>query len=426
MRRRLLAGIAVLVALGLLAPGLVGVLAQNRHEQRLEETIGAAPWLRITAEDFDRGWFRSRARYRVELGEALQKNPAPAAGTRRADAPALLIDSRLGHGPFALGTGLVLARIESQLTIVGADHSPVTLPAPVITRIDLDGGGTAQYSGGPVRVETDGRRIHLTGAEIAARFDPEHLIVRGRLAALTAVDAHGRFEAAPLKFSVAHDVGDGGSSAYNVELQIPHAELTGREARLSFSDLRFSHAETQSADRIAAAIAIRVEELQVGERTLGPAVLRLQATDLDAVALDRLATANRDAESSEPGAALMALVASGASASIDPLRVNTPDGEVSVTARFEFAEHPANGGSALLGPGFSGALRLEVPQAIAAAAAAARPQFELWLQTLLDLGFVEAEQDRYRLNAEYRNGLLTVNGIPLPFPFGGTAAGESL
>lgn len=454
MKRTLILVAVIVLALALLAPGLVGVLAQDQHERQIALTMQISPHIQLTAEEFERGWFSSHGRYRVELSDELQRaiTRETAAEDPVEELPVLMIDSHLHHGPFALATALseggtllpVLGTVVSELTLVSGDEMLFELPGAVITRIHLDGGGTARYASGPVERDEDGERVTWGGADVTVEFDAgaTRIESEGRIEALTAVDNEGSFESAPITFSVEQTLTDYGFWTGESQLDVPDITYEGvTDEHLLLDGLRVHYSVQMPQRFVVASAEVSFAGLSVGDWMGGPAVLRFEISHLEPVALGRLITTLQDMSAraqpetsqtdsvmGEASDELSTLLANGAVFALEELRVQTPDGEVFVRLRLEFPEKANTGAENvfLLVGGLHGDLSLQLPKALVTAAGAAKPESQQYLQMLLETGFIHAQYEYYVVNAVYKGGLLTVNGIPVPIPFGGVLSPQAV
>lgn len=133
------AGLAVLLALSLAAPGLVGLYLAREHGH-LIDTLALPGIDRIEAVDFRRGWFRSRLRLRATPARCPAEGCEP-----------LILTSVIHHGPIAFTAP---AGAEGRLDLVRAvavthvnlaplfGDARVQPAAPTLTattRVELDG-----------------------------------------------------------------------------------------------------------------------------------------------------------------------------------------------------------------------------------------------------------------------------------------------
>lgn len=149
----LISGIVVLLVLALAAPALVGLYLAREHE-RLLAAVDLPGTAQLEIVNFDRGWFNSRMRVRISLGECDQ----PDCG--------VVFDSIIHHGPLALGAPnaegglLVRAVVETRLDLdklfAGIGVQPELPTLTVVTRLPLTGGVFAQASLPAMKLRLDG------------------------------------------------------------------------------------------------------------------------------------------------------------------------------------------------------------------------------------------------------------------------------
>ncbi len=108
------------------------------------------------------------------------------------------------------------------------------------------------------------------------------------------------------------------------------------------------------------------------------------------------------------------LVSAGAQIHFDQLDVRLPQGKVSTKLMIEFAEmeenQPFSWSSVLLAMTASMDLRVSVE--LYELAQMMNPQAE----SLIAMGILKRQGDDYVMEAEYAQGLLNVNGAPMPIP----------
>jgi hypothetical protein len=113
---------------------------------------------------------------------------------------------------------------------------------------------------------------------------------------------------------------------------------------------------------------------------------------------------------------LRELLAAGAGIRVERFDLVVPQGTVTSSAHFDL---PANDRAAFSWPALLLALTasvdLRVPAGLVDKAQAADPQ----VRSLVALGFLKKDGTFYTLEADYAQGLLTVNGAPLPVPLPG-------
>ena len=101
--------VAVLVALALLlliAPGIVGKLAEQNIEENIDWAERDSPGVNIETESFERGWFTSVGVHRVVLegGQFAEATLEYRESTGNAELPSLVITTEMDHGPLPGGS----------------------------------------------------------------------------------------------------------------------------------------------------------------------------------------------------------------------------------------------------------------------------------------------------------------------------------
>jgi uncharacterized protein YdgA (DUF945 family) len=158
-------------------------------------------------------------------------------------------------------------------------------------------------------------------------------------------------------------------------------------------------------------------------------VLDLALNRIDAASLQVIAAAFRETQgAADPEAALaeifpriegdlQKIVTSGAEIRIDQLDVTLPQGKVTSKILVDIPEGDAaadfNWSSVLLAMTASADIRL--PAALFEFVQTMNPQ----AAALVAMGILLKDGDDYVMNAEYAQGLLSVNGAPMPIPMPG-------
>ncbi len=429
MKKSIVGGLILLALIVLITPGIVGHLAERSVNRQVEWAVDENRELEITATGFERGWFSSAGRHRVEFAATpAGRELRDVLGFGDAGAgPALIIDTELDHGivPVAsmrreqgsLRPGL--GRAESRLSYEAPDGSVTELPGVVYTNIGLSGAVSSRYSAAPgsagnvtwgvadVKVDSDARAHRL---EIDSRLD-----------SIEFRSGDDLFTAGELRF--VGDMTDTPHDFYVGDVDV----AVGSVARVvSGVQLRFGpmtlHSDSELDDgRVASnfAIDMRVEDMPgVGEVSWQ---LRGSLGGLDAAALGRVIN-GLDESRDEDDPALMfstierdlkVLIAGGLSADIGQLDVTLPQGtlatDLAVTVDDTDPDTFAWTGLLL---STEARANLRIPAPLFEYIASMYPD----ARSMIALGFLVRNGDDYELAAEYRQGLLTINGAPMPIP----------
>ena len=187
------------------------------------------------------------------------------------------------------------------------------------------------------------------------------------------------------------------------------------EAESSIDDARLNGSSTLSIDDVV------VPGMGTVAMAMDVAVQRLDAESLRAITAAIRAAQEED----DPRAALQViypqievdvqkLVSAGAEIRFDQLDVRLPQGKVSSQLILEFAEmdedQPFSWSSVLLA--MTASMDLRVPIELYEFAQMMNPQAE----SLIAMGILKRQGDDYVMEAEYAQGLLNVNGAPMPIP----------
>ena len=176
-------GVLILLALVVLvSPAIVGRLAEKSMDENLNWAAQESGEVRVTSENFKRGWFSSEGQHRIELQEGDLKTVVQAlTGTSDpgSDLPVLVVNTKLDHGLFpvssmsreqgslapGLGSAVSTMRVEfgdgETFDIPGTIYSKVGLGGELLSNYILesgsrqDGESTAFWGSTDIKVETN-------------------------------------------------------------------------------------------------------------------------------------------------------------------------------------------------------------------------------------------------------------------------------
>ena len=429
----LLIAIALVV---LVSPGIIGRIAEESVDENLRWAADEHEEVVVTSERFDRGWFSSEGRHRIEIHDPdAQAAIREIIGGEPTDGfPSLIIDTRLDHGLIPVtsisrdGGSLApgLGNGVSTMFIEFPDGETFPVPGTIYSDIGLNGVVAANYVVEPGSHEASGTRASWGAADVELSADPnaQSFVVSGVMDSLT-VDAEGstlhvgktEFSAnqRPSQFGVA--VGD-----FDMTMATVGVEEKGAES-VAFGPLAMSLNSGVDGDRINGDANVAIAGVAVpGYGDMGLEIA-LHFTDLDGAAFGRLVRALEAVDNSTPAQQLFALleddlqqlVAAGFELKFDQFDFDLPQGPVTSKMRFSIAASDAaefNWSSVLLD--LNAEADLVVASEFVDFAMAVNPQ----AGAVVGMGFLRKNGDVYELRAEYAKGLLTVNGAPMPIPLG--------
>ena len=398
----LIVAIFAIVAMVLLAPGLVGRFAEQALSEHVElarrETQGITKGITIRSEHHERRWFRSQSRQRVEIIDPELEAKFRELLNLDADAqtPDLLIDTRIDHGPIPF-TSLAhehgslmpgLARSVSSLSLDRGDADSMPLSARMTGALDFGGtfaavlrveaGSTAVE--GPIDGNIDGNAASWSTIDL--RFDVGASGGGFELSidSLEAENADGRYALGPIEIA--------GS-----------AEASGGRVDMRFrASLHIDEAPGVDASRID--VEAGLDGVDGARLARLREVVEAMASEAD----DAAAMAAMERE-------ILAVLAAGLEFRLDRLDIEVPRGRTETRLSLTMASSDAvdyDWSSALA------AMACDAELSVAEAAVEAAMQTNDSIVAAVGTGFLKKDGEVYRMRVKCSNGLMTVNGAPLP------------
>lgn len=434
----LLVLVAVIV---LVSPGIVGRIAENNMDASLRWAESERPGMLISTESFERGWFTSAGQHRVEFDDASLKELMRefVAGGDSSATPAVVINTRVDHGlvpvtSLARDAGTLVPELASAVStfrldpgngelieLPGSLYTDFTLTGASVSRLKLEKGnfagtdGTLSWQGADVEFTT---RLATGAVAIRGSIDPfefgsDEVTMRfGRID----IDIDQR------RSGFGFNVGPGAFTLDGVSINDGAQTMT--LGRMSASgDSRIVD------ERVHGNLAFAMQDIDVPE--FGAVSLDIDATmeRIDARSLGILIRAMQQAQAADdPEAAfqmlmpglqpdLQALAAAGAGIHFNRFNISLPQGLVESSLRIDIDETDA--GSAFHWPAVLLATKadisLRVPAEVFDLLTAMNPQ----MGSLIAMGIVQKDGDDYVMDAKYAEGLVNVNGAPMPLPIPG-------
>ncbi len=432
MKKGIVALLVVLALVVLVSPALIGRLAEKSVDENLNWAAAESGELVVTSTGFERGWFSSEGQHRVEITDGQLS--AMLSKPDGDDLPVLIIDTRLDHGlvPFSsmsrergsLAPGLGSA--VSTLSLEMPDGETVELPGKIFSKVALGGELRSRYELEAGSHEQDDTTASWSDTSIDVTTNPStgEVDYMGNVGTLKVVDDQSGVTVEGMSFSGTHVPTSYGFAVGDLKLEL----------------------DAISMESIAGAgggvkgVSIDAESSVDGGDVNGHAVLKIDSQTIpgfgdvsvaadvtlegaDAVALGALQKAMDAAGTSADPNMLLAtaeedikrLLAGGMELRFDQLDVTLPMGTVVTRFDFKFAEEDPDTfewSSMLLGTEASA--NVTVPEALVDMAMQMNPQ----AGAVVGMGFLKKNGDVYEMEAEYKKGLLTINGAPMPIPLG--------
>ena len=440
MRKSIIVFLVVAAIVVLISPGIIGRIAEKSVDSNLQWAANENEGIVVTSERFDRGWFSSQGRHRVEIHEAgLRDALATLVGRDPADGdPTLVIDTRIDHGLIPVtSVGRIegslapgLGRGVSTLVIEYPDGQSVTVPGTVYSSIGLNGVLTANYILERGRLEADGSTASWGDAnvEISTDHKAQSFDIDGGIESLTVSDAGDTLILGETTFSGIQRPSRFGISVGDFEMHTDSVavEQAGVDT-YRLGPVTLSATSGVEGDRVNGVFRMSIGELELpgyGESDFDVAI---RFAGVDGAALGRMIQkldgAGDQATPREVQLLLRSeieqLVAAGFELHVDQLDFELPQGPVTLRVRLSVEE---SGASAVDLSSLLMTLDAEADLTASAGfvdhAMAMNPDAGV----IIGMGYLRKRGDVYEMHAEYAKGLLTINGAPMPIPLGGGQA----
>ncbi len=433
----LLLTLAVIV---LVSPGIVGRLAEKSVEENLNFVASENDDIVVTTESFDRGWFTSEGRHRIELREgavrALFENDAD----EHDRAPSLIIDTHIDHGlipvtSMSRDSGSLkpgLASAVSTMTLDPGDGELFEIPGKIFSDVGLTGQTTLRFLLEAGSRSFGDKSAEWQGANVTVHTNPAtgSVSVKGDVLPWSILDERSSVKFGGMTIEGREEKSPYGFGTGSVQLEVGPVDIENSYGLgTGFNKLSFNASSKVDGDRVNATSELDIS----GIRTTGfeniDVAMDLVLNKLDALSFQKIAQALQHMRGpADPEYAMEELypvieadlqkfLGAGFEIRIDRFDVTLPSGMVTAKLRFDL---PASAPTAkfswpaiLLALDASADIRLPVD--LFDMAQAMSPEAGV----LVAMGFLQKDGDFYEMRAEYAKGLLTVNGAPLPIPLPG-------
>jgi uncharacterized protein YdgA (DUF945 family) len=431
VKKWLVAVLVILALLVLIAPGIVGRLAERNIEENIDWAESDSPGVRIETERFERGWFTSAGTYRVVLegGRFAEVSEQYRDATGNPELPSLIISTELAHGPLPGGSlPPGLASTVSTFQIDPGNGQPFDVPGRLTSKVGLDGHSDSNLILEAGSYEHDDATIEWQGVDmnIVSNPRPGSVVVEGEIKPWR-IDGGGsivEFSGVNIKANQVRS--EFGFNVGTVEMDMGRVELVDDGVPMSIESITLVGESAIDGDRVNAHSTFAMNTMTipaVGEVSLD---VEFALEGADAASASAIGDAIQDAQSADdPEAALANLYPSiedelgvlfnrGFTMRLDKLDIALPQGVVSTTVDLSIPENDSdaefNWSTVLLR--MTGKIDMRIPGPIYQMAAMMNAQ----AGSLVAMGILVQDGEDYVMNAEYAQGLFNVNGSPMPIP----------
>ncbi len=424
----------LLLALALVvfvSPGIVGKLAEQSMDENLDWAANESREFTVTSQGFDRGWFSSEGRHRIELNDGDVRSVLNALfqDSGYSGIPALVIDTRIDHGlvpvssmgreqgSLAPGLGSAISTLQVEF----ANGETVDLPGTVYSKVGLTGDLQSNLVVEPGTFDDGAETLHWGSVDALITMNAANGIVGfdGVVDSLVFASPDDDITLGAITFEGEQQGTRFGFSVGDAKVSVESISFPSEFGRTDAGPLNVTSVASLDGDLDTARSTFDIGPVPFGE--LGPSSFGFDASiiNVDAASLARISDMVDDIDSYGSGDDLRlaveddlrTLFAKGFEVRVDRFNVAMPSG--SVAATLDVTVEPTVIDqfvmtSVLLA--LDARLDLTVPVELFDLAATLNPEFN----AAVGLGFLRLEGNQYRMQAEFSNGLLTVNGAPMP------------
>jgi uncharacterized protein YdgA (DUF945 family) len=441
MKRWLVISLVLLALIILVSPGIIGQLAEQNMEENIQWAESESPGVSITREAFDRGWFTSEGQHRVVLQGGQFRDAAQkyADVSGNPELPSLLIDTRFDHGLLPVTSlsrdagSLIpgLASTVSTFQLDPGDGEPLSLPGTLYSEVSLTGATDSRLLVEAGSYQHEQALINWEGADLAIYSDRNSgkISVHGSIQPWSlAADEGGakigaiQIDADQVRTEYGFNVGPA-----NVDLGAITIDAEGQQ--IVFGGMAVRMDSDVDDGRVNSTAKMTVSDVVIPGFGNVAMVMDTSMSRFDAASLGAVVVALRDAQASDnPEVALQmifpeiegdlqSLARAGAELRFDQLDVTLPQGTVATKVVVDIAEMDADAEfswpAVLLA--MTASIDLRLPAELYDLATTMNPQ----AGSLLAMGILQKDGDDYVMAAEYAQGLVSVNGVPMPIPIPG-------
>jgi len=441
MKRWLVVLLVVLAVVILVSPGIVGRLAEQNMEENIQWAEGESTGVNITTESFERGWFTSEGQHRVVLegGQFRDATEKYAAATGNPDLPSLIIDTRIDHGLVPLTSlsrdaGSLAPGLASTISTFQLDPGNgevVDLPGTLYSDVSLSGASDSRFAMETGSYEYEDLLVNWEGADISIYSDRNsgEIAVHGTIEPfrLTGDDGEARF--GNIQIDADQVRTDYGFNVGPAAFKIGEITINDDGQQIAFGGMDVNMDSSLEDERFNAGGTVSIGSVGIpgfGDVSMD---MDMSMNGFQAEPLGAIITALEEAQAApDPDLAmqlllpalegdLQALLTSGAELRFDQLDITLPQGTIQTQIVVDIAETDASANFSWPGVllAMTANVDLRVPAELFDLAAMMNPQ----AGSLIAMGILQQEGDDYVMKAEYAQGLVNVNGAPMPIPIPG-------
>lgn len=429
----LLLALAVIV---LVSPGIVGRLAEKSMDENLDWAATETREFQVSSSGFDRGWFSSEGQHRVEItgGELRDSLLALALEYGVDELPTLIIDTHIDHGIVPVTSvgrekgSLIpgLGNAVSTLSFEFENGETIALPGTIYSEVGLTGQLESNLVMGPGSFTVESETAEWGDIDVVISMSPSNSLLSydGSIGGLSLISMSSELTLSNVEFAGERQQTPFGFAVGDVDLSIETIAFPSDLGRTEAGPLRVRSSADLDDERVSGQTNIDIDYLPLGE--LGPTRIGVDArlTDVDAASIGRISRTIDEFERYGSGDNLMlavmpdleVLLATGFELDVDRLDLTSANGTIEATLDVDVSPTDADSfvmTSLLLAA--DAQLDLRISEPMFEYLAVLSPD----IGTAAAMGFLRKNGNVYEMRALFENGVLTVNGAPMPIPLPG-------
>ncbi len=438
MNRWFVAALVTLALIVLVSPGIVGRLAEKSVEENLNFAASESDELVVTTESFERGWFTSEGRHRIELGKGAVRTLFET--TPGAQVPSLIVETHVDHGLFPVtsmsrDSGSLMPGLASTVSTLKFDAGNgeiFEVPGKIYSQVGLTGETTSHLRLEAGSTDVEAARLAWQGADITVQTNPRagSVSFEGEVSPLSFLDEDGGFEFGRIAVDGQQNRTPFGFNVGTIHIELESVAINSvANPAMQFGPLAIDAKSDIDGEKVNASTKFTINS--VPTPGLGDVDVTLDMTldRVDARSFQKIAEAVRNAQASaDPQQAIQSMyplveddvqkmLSSGLEIRFNQFDISSPSGEL--TTKFQFSLPPTDSDaefswSALL-LALDASADVRLPVALYEMAELMSPDVGM----LVAMGIFKKDGEYYEMKAEYSRGLVTVNGAPMPIPIQG-------
>ena len=435
MNRWFVAALITLALIVLVSPGIVGRLAERSVEENLNFAASESDELVVTTESFERGWFTSEGRHRIELGKGsvrtlIETSPG-------AQVPSLIVETHVDHGlvpvtSMSRDSGSLmpgLASTVSTLKLDGGNGEIFEVPGRIYSQVGLTGETTSHFQMEAGSTDVEAARLAWQGADVTVQTNPQagSVSFEGEVSPLSFLDEDGGFEFGRLAVDGQQNRTPFGFNVGTIRIELESVGINSvTNPAMQFGPLTIDANSEIDSETVNASMKLTISSVPTPGLGDVDIVLDIALGHVDARSFQKITEAVRNAPASgDPQQAIdsmyplieddvQKILLSGLEIRFDQFDISSPSGELTTKLRFSLPPTDPDAefswSALLLALDASADVRL--PVALYEMAELMSPDVGM----LVAMGIFKKDGEYYEMKAEYSQGLVTVNGAPMPIP----------